>query len=167
MSVLFDIHWNVSDGRDLWRGSYNLIGLSIKTLPDDYRHWPGASDMDINPYIGNKTHFINSLLGGAPLGPRSGFVFTVLGSFKTDNIGLGQKWTRSLFVQKIVNDVKDRISGIRGDKKLAGSAKINEKNIQTTGLLLLIHQVYNLAGKAEQKCPKNRGLGIARAAFNE
>ena len=45
--------------------------------------------MDINPYIGNKTHFINSLLGA--LGPRSGFVFTVLGSFKTDNIGFGQK----------------------------------------------------------------------------
>ena len=41
--------------------------------------------MEINPYIGNKTHFINSLLGGA-LGPRAGFVFTVLGSFKTDNI---------------------------------------------------------------------------------
>ena len=45
------------------------------------RHWPGASDMDINPYIGNKTHFINSLLG--PQFSRPKFVFTIFREFQT------------------------------------------------------------------------------------
>ena len=62
--------------------------------------------MDINPYIGNKTHFINSLLESCE---AAGFVFTILGSFKTDIIGQTVQ-PGQLFVQKIVNDVKDQIS---------------------------------------------------------
>ena len=71
--------------------------------------------MDINPYIGNKTHFINSLLESQ----LSGFVFTILGSFKTDII-LDKLSTWSAICPENSKRCKDQISllATEGDKRL-------------------------------------------------